>query len=78
MYLHWWQHLLSIYCMWLSLGHAVEYELRVDLLSPCPENQNNSVRFGALNLQRLPQNRLRMNGTVIVDKLIEGPLMVCE
>lgn len=54
----------------------LDFELRIDLMPACATNQNNSARFGALRVIRLPRNRVRLNGTLIVDRTIRGPLKV--
>lgn len=55
---------------------AAHYEMRIDLLSPCRENDNNSARFGPLDVLKLNQNRFKLNGTLIVNETIEGRLEV--
>lgn len=58
--------------------YGADYAMRVDVLPPCIENENNSARFGALDVRRLVKNQFQLNGTLIVNRTIIGPLEVSK
>lgn len=58
------------YCSGFDLG------VRLDLMPPCVENEKNSARFGATELLRVHPNKYQVNGTLIVDRTVTGPLQV--
>lgn len=67
---------LILFISFIYCSNGVDYGMRIDLLPPCIENENNSARFGVLAVRRLLNNQFKLNGTLIVDRTIDGPLEV--
>lgn len=72
-----------IYAIVLILGirricQATDYEFRIDILPACRENANNLIRLETLDFMRMNHNRFILNGSLVIDELINGPIQVSE
>lgn len=62
-----------IICIYYCNGSNIG--IRLEVIPPCIENEKNAARFGATQLRRLHE-QYQVNGTLIVDRTITGPLQV--
>lgn len=57
---------------------TVEYEFRLDMLPPCPENMRNGIRIEKIDYKKMNNNRFSTNGSFVVNKEIDKRLQVCS
>lgn len=70
-----WSYLVPF--MWLIFRcTGAEYDMRIDLIPPCSESVNSPAYFGPMNIVRLQMNTFQLNGSLIVNETIGGPLEV--
>lgn len=72
-----------VYAIVLILGirricQATDYEFRIDILPACSENANNLIRLESLDFMRMNHNRFILNGSLVIDEAINGPIQVSQ